>query len=597
MKLHTLLRSWVSQRIDETTLIRQYFRRHRRYLVNGVGALICVNSLLIIQPLILKSAVDGLLQDQAISIVSFWAFLYLIISIAQAVCRYGWRVNLQTGSVLAELDLRRDYTAKLFKLPLDRLQHYDSGQLLARANSDVEAVSRVFDAGMIVFVDAFLYVLLVPIIMFVLSPALTVLALAPIPIILMILWCAESLIKHRYALVQGSFGGLIGLARGVLRGMRHVRATASEGSFLAAFEKRGEEYVRQSLRLAVVESAFAPTLDMMVVLGVFAVFWVGGGLVFSDVLTIGTFVAFQQYLLALRWPAQALGISCSVYQRGVVSSARLQDVLSEVQEDERDQAYVMQPCRLEVKDLSYTYPGSPEETLRSVSFTLEPGERVAVLGDVGAGKSTLLHILGSVIPCASGTVFIQGEDLSEMSLGYRRKLVRMVPQSTYVFNASVKDNLELGRESEVSEFDLDRVCRFSHILDEVRSMPGGYNTLLGEHGVMLSGGQRQRLTIARALLQQASLILFDDALSSIDVATEKIILGHLEEMRGTRSEVIVTHRLSTAARADKLLIIEKGQVTGFGTHQDLMESNEWYHGFVQRQILLRDIYDFANSQR
>lgn len=597
MRLHTLLWSWVSKRLDETSLIRHYFHRHRHYLFRGVGALIGVNSLLIIQPLILKSAVDALLQELSLSIVTFWALLYLVISILQAVCRYGWRVNLQTGAVLAELDLRRDYTMKLFRVPLGTLQHFDKGQLLARANSDVEAVSRVFDAGMIVFVDALLYVLLVPIIMFMLSPALTGLALLPIPIILFILWRTESLIKHGYARVQSSFSGLIGLASGVLRDMRHVRTFASEEAFLGAFRNRGEEYVRRSLRLAVIESAFAPVLDLVVVFGVLAVFWVGGGLVFSEILTIGTFVAFQQYLLALRWPVQALGVACSVYQRGVVSGARIQEVLREEQEDQREQSYDIQPCRLEVKDLSYAYPGSSGDVLKGVSFTLEPGERLAVLGDVGAGKSTLLHILGSLVPCPPSTVYLQGQDLSEMALEYRRRLIRMVPQSTYVFNTSVRENLEVGREAEVFENDLDRVCRFSHILGEVQTMPKGYDTLLGEQGVMLSGGQRQRLTIARVLLQGASLILFDDALSSIDVATEKVILGHLEELRGTCSEIIVTHRMSTAVRADKLLIIEKGEVSGFGTHNELIESNQWYQGFVQRQSLLRDIYEIANTTK
>ncbi len=575
-----------------------------RLLKWGAVGLIGVNLLIVLNPLVLKEVIDSISRDQPDGRAPFYAVLFLVLALFQAGFRYMWRIGLSTGAALVERQARAEFAEKLFFIPLTSLSKFQSGQLITRANGDVDAVRRTVEGGAIVLFDALIFLLFSPIAMFFLSPYLTVIAMLPIPLIPLVVRFYESPIRTRYRVAQSTFGDLTDLGRDVITSLRTVRGYGKEEHFEGRFKEVGEQYVEASLRLSQLESTMIPMLDGVVLLSVIAVICFGGPMVLNETITVGTFIAFQQYVVSIRWPAQAVGIAAGILQRGIAASKRIEEILDLPDERTRSEpdataGSTTRGLAVSLQNLSFSYEGCSHPLLRNITFNIRPGERVAIVGPVGSGKSTLLALLASLHPVASGCIYLDDQDLNSIPLATRRRLVKKVSQSPYLLNTTVRDNLEIGADDEtVADDRLLYALNLASIDSEIADMQKGMGSLIGERGVLLSGGQRQRLTIARALISSTSrLMLFDDVLSSVDIHTEHQILSRVESLKGQLTEIYVTHRLSTARSADRIVVLEDGQITGVGTHDELVGLSYWYQGFVKSQLLVEELATYGAFDR
>lgn len=603
--------------LDESAFLRQYFWQYRRLMAVGLLALLVVDGLEVIPPLLLKRAVDRVVAGGPARALLWIALGYLGIAILQSVGRYAWRMYVIRTSTLAARDLRNRFTGHLLGLSASFFDRRRIGDLMSLATSDVEAVRLMIGAGVLLFADALFYFLVVPIVMFQLSPALTLLALLPLPVIPWIVMRNDREIHARFARVQDCLARLSALAQETLAGIRVVKGLATERTQLERFRTLGEEYRQLSLSLARVQTAFGPTLEFTMSLGLTGLLFVGGALLIEApaggaVLTLGVFVAFQRYIQQMVWPMAAVGISLSYYRRSATSTTRLQRVFAE-QSDVADVPAPQLPAalagkgrgaktpgRIAFRHLDFAFPGAPAPVLQGITLDIQPGERVAFLGAVGAGKSALLSLLPRLYPVGRDMLFIDGVDVNDWPAAELRRQVGYVSQDVFLFSETVVENVAVGLHDWVDRADhqatIHEAAAMAAVHDDVLNLVASYDTRLGARGVNLSGGQKQRLTIARALAREPAILVLDDALSSVDVQTEERILKALRDRPGRNTEIIAAHRLSTIQDADRIAVLAGGCVVQLGTHTELIRDTEGlYWRFYEQQRLREDLERYMGA--
>jgi ATP-binding cassette subfamily B protein len=597
--------------LDESAFLRQYVWQYRRLMAVGLLALLIVDGLEVIPPLLLKRAVDRIVAGGPARALLWIALGYLGIAILQSVGRYAWRMYVIRTSTLAARDLRNRFTGHLLGLSASFFDRRRIGDLMSLATSDVEAVRLMIGAGVLLFADALFYFLVVPIVMFQLSPALTLLALLPLPVIPWIVMRNDREIHARFARVQDCLARLSALAQETLAGIRVVKGLATERTQLERFRTLGEEYRQLSLSLARVQTAFGPTLEFTMSLGLTGLLFVGGALLIEapaggGVLTLGVFVAFQRYIQQMVWPMAAVGISLSYYRRSATSTTRLRRVFAE-QSDVADVPAPRVPAalagkgrgaktpgRIEFRHLDFAFPGAATPVLQGITLDIQPGERVAFLGAVGAGKSALLSLLPRLYPVGRDMLFIDGMDVNDWPAAELRRQVGYVSQDVFLFSETVVENVAVGLHDWVDRADhqatIHEAAAMAAVHDDVLNLVASYDTRLGARGVNLSGGQKQRLTIARALAREPAILVLDDALSSVDVQTEERILKALRDRPGRNTEIIAAHRLSTIQDADRIAVLAGGCVVQLGTHTELIRDTAGlYWRFYEQQRLREDL--------
>lgn len=602
--------------LEESSFLRKYLWKYRKQVGIGIAALLVVDVLEVLPPILLKEAVDVAVEKQPLRILAWIALGYLGISLVQGVCRYAWRVYLIRSSMRAGRDLRQSFARHLFRLSASFFDRRRIGDLMSLATNDVEAVRMAMGAGLLTLADALFYLMTVPIAMWFLSPKLTLLAFLPLPLIPWFVMRNEKEVHARFERVQESFGKLAALTQEGLAGIRVIKGFAREDAQLERLAAAGREYMRLNLDLARVQSAFGPTLDFTMSLGLALLLYVGGGGVIEGAVTLGTFVAFQRYIQKMVWPMTAVGLAITYYQRAVASSGRLKEVLA-VATDVPD---AVQPCLpegapealearlswrtrggVEFRDLRFSFPGGDGTlALQNVRLTVEPGERVAFVGAIGAGKSALLALLPRLYPVGRGMLFVDGVDVNDWPIEDLRRQVGYVSQDVFLFSESVVENVAYGLHGWMERGDqilpIHEATQLASVHDDVLALSDSYRTRLGERGVNLSGGQKQRLTIARALARQPSILVLDDALSSVDTETEERILRGLRARPGRNTEIIAAHRISTVKDADRIVVIDGGVVRQVGTHAQLASDRRGlYRRYYEQQRLREELEEYSGQ--
>jgi ATP-binding cassette subfamily B protein len=599
--------------LERTSLLRKYLYRYRKLVALGFATLILVDLLEILPPLILKNAVDSVVAGSPYADVLRFAGAYFLVLFAQGFGRWGWRIFLVRSSMLAGRDLRADFVSHLFRMPASFYDKNRVGELMALANGDVESLRQFMGPGILTLADAFFYLATVPVVMFWLSPKLALLALIPVPIIPFIVWKLEGAIHARYKKSQNHFSDLSSMAQENLNGIRIVKAFARESVQHSRFRKLGEDYIRLNLHLARVQSAFGPLMDFVASLGIVLLLYFGGKLVSDSgevgAVTLGTFVAFQRYIQKMVWPMMALGLAASFYQRALASSERLRKII--------DQDTNIVPAarprvpagktegRIEIRNLSFRFPGEEREVLRNVSLTVEPGMRAAFVGRIGSGKSALFGLIPRIYPAPSGAIFVDGIPVEEWPLETLRAQIGFVSQEVFLFSENVYENIGFGLRREDEEDAERRIERqgtvfgaaaLASVHQDVSGLLHGYDTLLGERGVNLSGGQKQRLSLARAIVSDPPILILDDALSAIDVKTEENILQGLRSRARKNTELISAHRISTVREADRIFVLERGELVEQGTHAELIRRPSGiYAQFHEEQRLKEDLESYLSE--
>ncbi len=453
----------------------------------------------------------------------------------------------------------------------------------------------------------------VPFGLFFLSPKLTLLAFLPLPVIPWLVMRNEREIHARYDQVQEQFSQISAVTQESLNGIRVLKAFAQEGPQTERFKKECDQFFDLNLRLARVQTSFGPTLDFTMSLGMVMLLYFGGRELIQNgnaagALTLGTFVAFQRYIQKMVWPMAAFGMALSTYQRSVTSARRLDDVhQSKTDVPQVEHARMPQEFsptgwktegRIEIRNLNFQFPGTEKAVLKNIGLTIEPGERVAFVGSIGSGKSALLSLLPRLYPVDEGMLFIDGIDVNHWRLQDLRHQVGYVSQDVFLFSETVLENLaySLHEKAQDSKSLIFAHTKLACVHDDALSLVEGYQTRVGERGVNLSGGQKQRLTIARAIVKQPSILVLDDALSSVDVQTEEKILRGLKSRSGRNTELISAHRISTIQDADRIVVLERGQIIQQGRHQELLaDKNGLYHRFVEQQHLKDELESYVET--
>ena len=578
-----------------------YLRRHKTALFWGFVALFASDAFQLASPWVFKYAIDGLSKqiDAGVDVqlvITHGRLLalggaLLGIAILGGISRFTQRKLLIGVSREVEYELRNDFFKQLTRLSYSFYNRTPTGDLMARATNDLNAVRAVLGPGIMYSVNTAVTLVAALTLMVILSWKLTLISLIPLPLISFYMLRYGKVIHDRFEEVQERFSNITARAQEYLSGIRVVKAYVQEDAAIEQMRIGGEEYRASYLRLVRVDSLFSPAIGFLAGLATLLVLAFGGWQVMQGRITLGSFVAFNTYLGMLIWPMIALGWVVSMIQRGAASMKRLNMILQaepEIVSPVSTSELALMPGHapeLEFRNVHFSYPSRPEiEVLRGLNLKIRSGETVALVGRTGSGKTSLVHLTMRVYDPTSGHVLLDGRDLRDIPLDELRGIVGYVPQETFLFSRSIAENIALGRP-DAAEEDIHRMAELSKLADDVVEFPDRYATLVGERGVTLSGGQKQRTAIARALLRNPGILVLDDALASVDTKTEEAILTGLREFMRHRTTLLVAHRVSTVMLADRIVVIEDGRVIEEGTHLELLERNGVYAELAKVQEL------------
>ncbi|MCK5446517.1 MAG: ABC transporter ATP-binding protein, partial [Gemmatimonadetes bacterium] len=546
----------------------------------------------IVGPFIVKLAIDGLTADLTVERIVQYALLLVGAALVAGAARYGMREFLNGISRRIETDLRNDLFSHLLRLPPQFYDRWRTGDLMSRATNDVQAVRQVAGPSIMYLVNTVTIGALALGFMIWISPRLT--AIAMIPMVMMpplVIWIGKK-INVRFERIQEQFSEISNFAQENLAGIRIVKAYGREADRSEAFAGLNAEYRRRNMDLARIWGAFFPILTFMGGLGSVLVLLVGGQEVIKGAITVGDYVAFGFYLVLLMWPMIAVGWVTNQIQRGAASMGRINTLLAEphvVENPDDPISPAAMRGAIEFRDVSFRYPGTERWVLKNVSFRIEPGQTVAVVGGTASGKSTLVRLIPRLYDVGAGGVEVDGVDVRQMRLEELRDSVGMVPQEPFLFSMSLRRNLTMGDPDVVESDQLDRALDIAQLRSTLGVLPDGLDTALGERGINLSGGQKQRATIARALYRDTPILVLDDSLSAVDTVTEEAILGGLREFMADRTAIVVSHRVTAVARADMILVLEEGELVETGTHDELLARGGVYTRLLERQLLEDEI--------
>ncbi len=564
------------------------WRYRLRYGV-GVASLLVVDIGNLTMPWLIGRFIDEA-QAGSLDAAVIWRYVGMVMAIAALVAgfRYLWRMNIFGTARLVEFELRDRLFRHLQRMGARFYQRHSIGDLMAHATNDLSAIRGVLGEGIMAGWDALIMVTLTLATMAgTIHWQLTLVALLPLPLLILFEWALGRQIHVRFKAVQAAFGTLSERVQESLSGARVIKAFAQEEAVTARFQQDNVAYYERFMTLTRLNALNDPVITLLGGLSTVIALGYGGALVLSGELTLGQFVAFNSYLGMLVWPMLATGWVINLVQRGTASMARIQALLDEAP-DVSDAPGAKAPeawrGRLEIRNLTFRYAPELPEVLRDVSVTLRPGETLGIVGRTGSGKSTLVNLLVRVYEPPEGTVFLDGQDVRTLAVEPLRNAVAYVPQDGFLFSTTIAENVAFApREPEAA--DVLRAAAIAQLDSEVQDMPHGFETMLGERGITLSGGQRQRVSIARAVFKDAPVLVLDDCLSAVDTLTEARILQGLKPLMAERTTIIVSHRVSALQHADQILVLDAGRVVERGTHAELLALQGEYRKLYDRQAI------------
>lgn len=560
----------------------------KRPFLLGIGSLALVDACDITPPLLIRAAIDGLGKGEGMPLLWRLGGLYVLVSLFQAVGRYAWRHYFIGTSHAVAFELRTRLYKHLQTLSFSYFTRTKTGELMSRLTNDIDEIRQMFGIGLLLIMDTLFYFLWIPAIMIWLSPTLSLYVLAPTPLIPLFVVLVGRRIHARSARVQKRLADLSSHAQEAVAGVRVIKGFRREEAQDALFADISRTLLEDQLKLARLEAIFHPALELAMGLGIFLLIWAGGRQVLDGTISLGSFVAFQTYILKLVWPMTALGMAINIAQRGMASLARSKELLDE-QPELAGPAFSETPetaGAINVRNLGYTYEGCSEPALAGIDFAIGAGGTLGIVGPVGSGKTTLLNLVMRLLDTPPGTVFIDGKDVREIPLPALRAIFGVVPQDAFLFSESVLENIAFGMKDRNDLARARECARIARILPELEALPNGFGTLLGERGVNLSGGQKQRLTMVRALAADPRVLVLDDTTSAVDADTEEQIRRELRTARAGRTTLIVSHRLASVQHADLIISLERGRIVERGTHAELVAAGAGYARLWKKQQLL-----------
>jgi len=495
-----------------------------------------------------------------------------------------------------EFDLRNDLFRHLETLSYSYYQRTRTGDIMARATNDLNAVRMLLGPAIMYSANTIVFTAGALAFMLSISPRLTLYAFLPLPIVSITIQYFGSRIHERFERIQAMFSDISARAQENFSGARVIRAYVQEEAEIAAFEKSNEEYIHRSLKLVRLMGMLWPTLETMLGLAIVLVLWLGGRQVISGRITVGGFVAFNTYMVQLTWPIIALGWVINIFQRGTASMGRINEILIEKPEIEDTDAIKASTSKglapsqiegeVEFRHLNFAYNGTA--VLHDINLHIPAGSSLAIVGPTGSGKTTLVSLIPRIYDAEPGTVLIDGNPIRDYPIAALRRSLGFVPQETFLFSETVRENIAFGAEHAKDE-EIRAAAAAASIAEDIENFPEQYRTLVGERGITLSGGQKQRTAIARAIIRNPRILILDDALSSVDTHTEDKILNHLREIMQGRTTIFISHRVSTVRNADRIAVLHAGRIVELGTHDELVARDGYYTDLYNKQLLEEEL--------
>jgi ATP-binding cassette subfamily B multidrug efflux pump len=600
-----------------------YVLRYRRQFSLGLICVVLSSTFQLLGPWVLKFAIDDLARAVTRQKLVTYAMLILAVACVRALFLFLMRRIIIGASREIEYDIRNDFFARLQQMPLAYYQARRTGDLMSRATNDLNAVRMMIGPAVMYSTSTILVFAVAIILMSSIDARLTLIALIPLPLVSVSVNYFGRAIHRRFEAIQAQLADLSAIVQEALAGVRVVRAYNQEPYEIERFSAANREYVRRNRVLIRLQGFFFPSMTLFLGFGSLLVLWAGSREVIQGRITLGEFVAFNSYLVMLSWPMIAFGWVTNMLQRGMASWKRMLDVLDAI--PDISDANVTAAGRsvplagaIEMRGLTFTYPGSDRPVLEGVSLRIEPGQTVAFVGATGSGKSTLISLLPRMHEPPPGTVFLDGVDVREIPLERLRGAIGFVPQEPFLFSDEIAENIAFGvRPQPQPDTDVHRPEKNigpygpqtntdKHGLDDLRrriedaaavarldkdieSFSKGYQTAVGERGITLSGGQKQRTALARALMVDPRVLILDDALSAVDTYTEEEILGQLRGVMRQRTSIIVAHRVSTVRDADQIFVLDHGRIVERGHHDALVARGGLYAALYRKQLLEEEL--------
>ena len=570
-----------------------YLWKYRRNMALGMGSLLLTDLTKAALPLAIRSGVDSLMKGFRLSLVFEFAALVVVLSAIKGIFQYWMRVILIGLSRDIEYDLRNDLFSHIVTLSQDFYAKYRTGDIMARATNDLNAVRMMLGPGIMYSTETFFTALFLVAVMGFFDWRLTLFCLIPAPLVSIAVIVFGRKIHDRFEVIQKMFSDISSRVQENLSGVRVIRAYAQENAEIHKFEMLNQDYVAQNIRLARLSAFFMPMLQALIGFGFLIVLLGGGYQLLTHHISLGSFVMFNTYMGMLIWPMIALGWVVNLMQRGTASWSRIMELMREkpsitsggIPRIPRLPAYSV-AGELRFDSVEVKYPAG--YALKNITLEIPAGATVAIVGHTGSGKSTLVSLIPRLIDPTQGAVFLDGVDLRDLDPEWLRRQIGFVPQETFLFSATLAENIAWGVDH-ASDDEIARAAELAGLAPDIASFPDGYGTIIGERGITLSGGQKQRVAIARAVLRNPRILILDDALASVDTLTEERILSSLAGVMRGRTTILISHRVSTVQNASQIFVIEHGEVAEQGTHAELILNGGYYADLYQKQLLEEEL--------
>jgi ATP-binding cassette subfamily B multidrug efflux pump len=589
--------------------LNKYLFKYKYRLLLGTVFIVISNVFALYPAQIIRETfnlVEAKLSNKVIDSSSFFGDLFNSLSFGKAILAFGiivfvlalikgvfvffTRQTIIIMSRLIEYDLKNEIFNHFQQLDTSFYKENNTGDIMNRISEDVSKVRMYLGPGIMYSINLItLFALVVPV-MFSINVKLTLYSLTPLPILSIIIYYVSSRINKQSEEVQSKLSDITTLSQETYSGIRIIKSFVKEKLFISKLYNENEDYLKNSMSLVKTNAVFAPVMMMLIGLSTIFTIYVGGLEYIAGNVTMGNILEFVFYINMLTWPVTAIGWVTSIVQRAAASQTRINQFLDtkpKIENPTNDKFNY--EGHIVFDNVSFTYPESGIKALKNISFEVQPGETLAIVGRTGSGKSSIINLILRKYDSTSGIIVIDQTDVKQLNLNLLRENIGYVPQEVFLFSDSIENNIGFGYKNGLPDEEvIKQAAKDAAIYSNIIEFPKGFKTRIGERGVTLSGGQKQRISIARAIIKEPKILIFDDCLSAVDTETEDIILENLERIMKNKTSLIVSHRVSSVKNADKILVIEHGEIIETGTHQSLMELGKIYYTMYQNQLLEMD---------
>lgn len=578
--------------MGEFRTLNWFFLKYKWRYIGGILCLLAVDILQLIMPKLLGVITDHL-QQRTMTYAGLMRYALIIVAIAVAIMilRYIWRLLIVGGSRLLEKELRDKFFAHLTTLSPRYYNMHKTGDLMAHASNDINAIRMFIGQGIVMATDSIFMITVSLIVVFTtIDWRLSLLALIPFPLMAASVLITGRFIRERFEQVQRAFSQLTDTVEENFTGIRVIKAFVQEQAELRKFAKINQHNMDMNMRMVRVWGITDPLMQFLSALSFIIVLYYGGMMVVKHEITIGQFVSFNAYLGMLIWPVIAIGWVVNMMQRGTASMKRVNIIMAERPDIYDDNPVDIKELHgnIEYKDLTFRYEPNLPAALSDINLSIKHGQMLAIVGRTGSGKTTLVNLLLRLYKIDDGHIFIDGIDINRIPLSVLRESIGYVPQDNFLFSTTIAENIAFGVDSYTMD-QIEAAARIAQLYGDVMDFPDKFDTVVGERGVSLSGGQKQRVAIARAVMKDPKILILDDSLSAVDTDTEARILKELVQVRKNRTTIIIAHRISAVKDADQIIVLEDGRIVQRGTHDQLVQQDGLYKELYEMQKLEEEL--------